>query len=45
MKLADFGFAKEIDDMEEGIKRTLLGTPLYAPMYLCIFVYHFREIL
>ena len=33
MKIADFGFAKTVDDMEVGIPGTLLGTPLYLPLF------------
>ena len=33
IKLADFGFSRFVDNMEEKAKMTALGTPLYIPMY------------
>ena len=52
MKIGDFGFAKTIDNMEIGDYGTLLGTPIYLPMFFIIiiivlinFLIVFREIL
>ena len=34
IKLADFGFAKTIENMEVESKKTFIGTPMYSSMYL-----------
>ena len=44
MKIGDFGFAKTVDNMEEGIPGTLLGTPIYLPMLIFLFInYHKKQ--
>lgn len=38
IKVADFGFAKIVEDMNRSEAQTLLGTPLYIPMFILIFI-------
>ena len=38
LKLSDFGFARFVDNMEQKAKMTALGTPMYIPMYILIYI-------
>ena len=39
IKIGDFGFARIVDDMNEELKMTRLGTPKYSSMYFIIFIF------